>query len=86
MNTAQEIFDEIFSMPRDPRSPEYQAGVLAVLQFRLGETAGVFNPHKIGTAKCDAWFAGNDEGHVLARAELAARGVTAQRDTTCCAA
>ena len=63
MNTAQKLFEEAFAQIRDPRSPEYKAGVLEALKFRLGEIVEMRCPYKIGTAHADAWFSGTDEGH-----------------------
>ncbi len=65
--TAQELHDEAFAGPRGPRSAEYKAGVLEALKFRLGESGRMHCPHKAGTPQADAWFAGTDEGHRLAR-------------------
>jgi len=53
----------------DPRSPEYQAGMLDVLRFRIN---GVPIPQRytratIATAQADAYFAGNERGHRLWR-------------------
>ena len=69
MGKAQEIFEAAFRKPRDPRSDEYKAGVLNILRFRLGELNGKAGhcPYYIGTAQADAYFAGCDEGHRLAR-------------------
>lgn len=49
--------------PRDPRSPEYMAGIAAALDKRAGLVASISNPHKPGTAQADAWTAGCREGH-----------------------
>ncbi len=49
--------------PRDPRSPEYMAGVRAALDKRSGLLERISNPYKAGTAQSDAWFAGVREGH-----------------------
>ena len=72
MSKAYEIFDEAFSKPRDPRSDEYRHGVIDILKFRLREANEVFGKHqyKLGTAQADAYFAGCDEGHRLAREYL----------------
>ncbi len=72
MSKAYEIFDEAFSKPRDPRSDEYRHGVIYILKFRLREANEVFGKHqyKLGTAQADAYFAGCDEGHRLAREYL----------------
>lgn len=62
--TAQQLYDEAFCHPRDPRSAEYKAGVLAALMFRLGETPYCPQcPHPVGSAQSDAWFSGSQEGH-----------------------
>jgi hypothetical protein len=72
MSKAYEIFDAAFLKPRDPRSDEYRRGVIDVLRFRLDEENGAFgkNQYKLGTAQADAYFAGCDEGHRLAREYL----------------
>lgn len=66
MKTAQQLFDAAFDPAtcRDPRSPAYKAGVLAALKFRLKE-ATLSRPYRVGTAECDAWFAGSDEGFAI---------------------
>lgn len=71
MSIAEILYQEAFSGPRAPRSPEYMAGVLAALKFRLGEAEGMPLPYPIGTAQVDAWLAGTDEGHLIARDHLA---------------
>ena len=72
MSKAYEIFDTAFSKPRDPRSDEYRHGVIDILKFRLHETNEAFGKYQyqIGTAQADAYFAGCDEGHRLAREYL----------------
>lgn len=72
MSKAYEIFDEAFSKPRDPRSDEYRHGVIDILKFRLGEANEAFGKpkYKLGTAQADAYFAGCDEGHRMAREYL----------------
>ena len=76
MSKAREIFDEAFSTPRDPRSEEYRRGVIDILKFRLGETreATGKHPYAPGTAQADAYYAGCDEGHRLAREYLESVG------------
>jgi hypothetical protein len=67
MSTAKQIFNEAFSKPRDPRSDAYKDGVLRTLQMRLRELDGLSTKqYVLGTAECDAYFAGTDEGHRLA--------------------
>lgn len=76
MSTAQQIFDAAFAKPRDPRSDAYKDGVLRTLKMRLREfdLAPGDTPHRytLGTAECDAYFAGTDEGHRLASEYLEA--------------
>lgn len=67
MSKAMEIFEAAFSTSRAARSEEYKAGVLAALRFRLQEADGVPCGYEMGTASADAYFAGCDEGHRLAR-------------------
>lgn len=59
---AQRIFDDAFDVPRDPRSDEYKAGVLAALNYRIDGVAipRLFKP---GTAQDDAYYAGISAGH-----------------------
>lgn len=71
MSKARELFEAAFSVPRDVRSPEYKAGVLDVLRFRLSETGSVRCPYQAGTAQADAYWSGCDEGHRRAREYLA---------------
>ena len=54
MTTADEIFMEAFSKPREQRSPEYKRGVLAALKFRL-EGVKLSSPFPEGTATADAF-------------------------------
>jgi hypothetical protein len=56
---------EAFDVPRDPRSPEYKAGVRAALEFRLNRQPTTC-PYLAGTARADAFLAGLDEGHRIA--------------------
>lgn len=78
MSIAQQIFNETFSKPRDPRSAAYKDGVLRTLKMRLREFDLVSgdNPKRytLGTAECDAYFAGTDEGHRLATEYLNKEG------------
>ena len=67
--TAQQLFDEAFSIPRDPRSHEYKMGVLAALKYRLGEITSMQCPYRTGTAQADAWYSGTQEGHRRGREE-----------------
>lgn len=66
--TPEQILEQAFDPAkfRDPRSPEYKAGVLAALKFRL-QGHPITLPYPVGTAQADAFFSGLDEGHRLAR-------------------
>lgn len=67
--TAQRVFDHAFrpETGREPRSPQYREGVLALLKFRMAESESLECPYGLGTPECDAWFSGTDEGRALAR-------------------
>lgn len=67
---AADLFAQSFERPRDPRSMEYRAGVLAALQFRLAGHA-ITRPYSAGTAADDAFDAGMAEGHAIWRAAAA---------------
>jgi hypothetical protein len=68
--TAQELFNEAFTCPRDKRSEEYRNGVLQALQFRLGEKMYIRGGYGLGTVQNDAFSAGCEEGHAIARKYL----------------
>jgi len=68
---AQQLFDEAFNTRRDPRSAEYKAGALYILQFKAGEIDRTPPPYKSGTVQADAWFGGTNEGHIIWRQSLA---------------
>lgn len=72
ISKAHAIFEEAFSTSRDPRSDEYKHGVIDILKLRLRESDEASGKHKykLGTAQADAYFAGCDEGHRLAREYL----------------
>jgi hypothetical protein len=55
----------------DPRSVVYRDGALAAVRFRL-HSGGVVCPHAAGTVEYDAWFAGAERGHSIAREILEA--------------
>jgi hypothetical protein len=61
---AQSLYDKAFGpgVIRDPRSPEYQAGVLAAIRFRV-DGGRIGNPFPVASAQSDAFYAGTDEGH-----------------------
>ena len=64
---ALQLFDAAFNTPRDPRSPEYRAGVMHILRVKTGEIEPLACPYPLGTARADAWFSGTDEGHKILR-------------------
>lgn len=66
---ADTLYAEAFSTQRDPRSPEYKAGVYAALKYRY-EAKKIDVPYKLGTASADAFFSGLDEGHNIWRRKL----------------
>lgn len=72
MSKAEELFAAAFSKPRDARSAEYKQGVLDTLKMRLHETNGLAGKaiYRMGTAAADAYYAGCDEGHRIARDHL----------------
>lgn len=67
---SQELFEAAFCRPRDPRSAEYKAGILAALKYRLGETDTMPCPYPVGSVQLDAWLSGTNEGHMRARASM----------------
>lgn len=71
---AQEICDAVFSpkRARNPRSQAYKTGCLHALQHRLDDKPMGRMPYDLGTAEADAYFAGCDEGRLLAT--MIARG------------
>lgn len=66
MATVDELVAQAFSTQRDPRSPEYKAGVRAALNYRLNGKR-ISLPFRIGSAAADAYFSGTDEGHRIWR-------------------
>lgn len=62
--TAQDFFDMcgFGDGIRTPRSAAYKAGVLALLKYRMREAENCPCPYAAGTADCDAFFAGMEEG------------------------
>ena len=67
---AQTLFRQAFPATREPRSEAYKAGVLAAIKFRLGEAEHIDCPYRAGSVWADAFHAGADEGHVIARNAL----------------
>lgn len=59
--TATGIFMQAFSTARTARSPEYRAGVLAHLKYRMGESKLYVCPYDEGSAGFDAFWAGVEE-------------------------
>lgn len=64
--TVDLLFAAAFSVLRDPRSTEYQAGVRAALAFRI-DGQPIRREHAAGTAAEDAFHAGAAEGHAIWR-------------------
>lgn len=67
--TAKMVFDHAFrpESGREAKSNPYMEGVMALLQYRMDESTALGCPYAIGTAECDAWLSGTDEGRLLAR-------------------
>ncbi len=68
--STDSIFNAAFTVPRDPRSAEYKAGVRAALAFRIDDRR-IAHLYDAGTAQDDAYYAGMAEGHALWRAAMA---------------
>jgi hypothetical protein len=68
MSEAQRIYDMAITSntSRTPRSDAYKLGVLDALRFRFGGVS-LKTRYQLGSAECDAWFSGTDEGHLLWR-------------------
>lgn len=66
--SAVAVFDGAFFAGREPRSNAYRAGVLDTLRHRLEGVAYPPTPYPAGSAERDAFFAGADEGRMLAAA------------------
>lgn len=64
---AQAVYDLAFRPGREARSEAYKLGVLNFLKNRL-EGAELACPFQAGSVQFDAYFAGCDEGRVLAEA------------------
>lgn len=73
--SASELFNRAFSVPRTPRSPEYKAGVLEHMKYRMKESSECRCPHAEGTAAHDAWWSGVTESWII----LEANGADARR-------
>lgn len=64
--TPDSLFAAAFDRPRDPRSPEYKAGVRAALEYRLNKTP-IRHSYPPASAASDAYHAGIEEGHSIWR-------------------
>lgn len=64
LNAVNFLHSEAFFPERDPRSAEYQAGVMWALKTRF-ELPVARSAAKVGTAALDAWYAGVNEGKDL---------------------
>lgn len=64
--TVDNLMAKAFDTPRDPRSPEYQAGVRAALNFRLNQVR-IPTPYPPASAASDAYYSGVSEGHRIGR-------------------
>lgn len=63
--SALELFNRAFSGARTPRSPEYKAGVLAHMKYRMKESDKSNCPYAEGTAQADAWWSGVTESWLI---------------------
>jgi len=65
MTIAENIFNDAFALEkcREPRSPQYRAGVMALLMARENGTK-LTAPYDMGSMAADAWLAGVDEGRL----------------------
>lgn len=73
---AERLHEEAFSYLRAPRSQAYKDGVLDSLISRLYSWRPS-NPYAPGTAECDAYYAGGQEG--LRIADEYKRGTAKER-------
>ncbi|GGX76817.1 hypothetical protein GJV26_17005 [Massilia dura] len=71
--SVDHLYHAAFSKPRDPRSPEYKAGVRAALAYRI-EGKRIPHLYEPGTAQDDAYHAGLAEGHGIWRATTSTVG------------
>lgn len=79
--SVDHLYNKAFSSTRDPRSPEYKAGVRAALAYRI-DGVRIPQPYQPGTAQDDAYHAGQLEGHAIWRAATSAAAGTAVSVTT----
>jgi hypothetical protein len=68
--TVDELMAEAFRPGRDPRSAEYIAGVRDALRLHI-EGCQLVLPYALGTAQCDAYLAGCEEGKAIWRSRTA---------------
>lgn len=73
--SASELFNGAFSGARTPRSPEYKAGVLEHMKYRMKESDNANCPYAEGTSQADAWWSGVTESWLI----LEAHGADARR-------
>lgn len=71
MGTAEKFIEAARMDGGTKRSAEYWRGALDVIRYRLFG-APIQCPYSEGTVQFDAYFAGNDRGHVLWRDRQAA--------------
>lgn len=64
--TVEALMVEAFSAGREPRSPEYRAGVRSILVHHI-EGKELTVPYPPGSAQADAFFAGRYEGKAIWR-------------------
>lgn len=67
--TVEQLFQAAFHGARDPRSPQYKAGVRSALAFRI-EGKPIVREYDPASAQDDAFSAGMVEGHALYRAAV----------------
>lgn len=67
MTTIAQLIDSTLKHGT-PRSTEYRRGIEDVLRLKFGGQP-IRCPFHPGTAQFDAYFAGNDRGHAIYRAE-----------------
>ena len=69
IHIADSLFETAFNTLREPHSAEYKAGVLAALRDRENQANSSKErhdpPYTMGTAECDAWVAGYQEGLLI---------------------
>ena len=68
MKTVAQLMQAAFPRERPARSVEYRTGCRQALQPRL-EGIRTQCPYPEGSAACDAWASGTEEGHLIYRVE-----------------